>query len=268
MIEIPCPNCEKQLKVPEEVFGKKIKCKHCGEPFRVEDPDASRADDEDEDEKPKKKGKGEKPAAVAPSKPGAGAIKAKKEKEDPKKPAKQDAKKEEPKKEEAKPGGTYGLSDDDEEDSATPKALGVVDEGVEIPRCPHCAAELDPPDAVVCISCGFNTITRVKAQSKKVWEPDANDWINHLAPGIAAAILCIIIVVTDIVCWVSMKDWMSGTFLEKDEPSATGDKAFYVSPGAFIALIIALDIMPLIIMANFAVKRLAIDNKPREREKK
>jgi len=39
VIEIPCPSCEQALKVPETIFGKKIKCKHCGHPFVARDPD-------------------------------------------------------------------------------------------------------------------------------------------------------------------------------------------------------------------------------------
>ena len=81
----------------------------------------------------------------------------------------------------------------------------MVDEGADVPRCPLCAKELDPPDAIICIHCGFNTVTRVKADTKKVWEPDTSDWINHLGPGILAAVICVAILVIDIVCWVNMR---------------------------------------------------------------
>ncbi len=39
-VVIACPNCDKALKVPPAVFGKKIKCKHCQHAFVVQDPDA------------------------------------------------------------------------------------------------------------------------------------------------------------------------------------------------------------------------------------
>ena len=44
-IEMECPNCEKVLKVPPAVFGKKIKCKHCEHAFVVRGPgrEAARA---------------------------------------------------------------------------------------------------------------------------------------------------------------------------------------------------------------------------------
>ena len=246
-VEIQCPECENPLKVPESVFGKKIKCKHCGHAFVVPDPD-------EDEEKPAK-------AAVKPSKPG-GAVKAKKD--EPKKAAP----KEEPKKEEPKPAGTYSFADDEEDEGAKPNPLGVIDEGQEVPRCPHCAKELDPPDAVVCLHCGFNNVTRTKAESKKVWEPTTEDWVNHLGPGILALVLCIVILVLDIVCIVNMRDWLSGTFLEKDEADpVTGEKAFWVRPGAFTTFIICADIVPFLMMGRFAIRRLFIENKPAEKVK-
>jgi hypothetical protein len=252
-IDLPCPNCERVLKVPETVFGKKIKCKHCGEPFEVEQIDL----DDDEPKAKKKKPPADKPVPK-PSKPGGTTVTTKKE----------EPKKEEPKKEEPKPAPTpYKFQDDDEEDSAKPSPLGVVYEGEEIPRCPHCAKELDPPDAVVCIHCGFNNVTRTKAESKQVWEPDTNDWINHLGPGIAAAVGAILLIVLNIVCLVSMRDWLTDTFLQKEEKDAQGEIAFYVKPGAFITFILAATIIPIIKFTKFAIKRLAIDNKPTEKVK-
>lgn len=236
-VEIPCPNCDNPLKVPESVFGKKIKCKHCSHPFVVEDPD---------EVKPKK--------AVKPSKPG-GVVKPKKE-----------APKPEPAPEPAA-AAPYQFQDDDEDDGAKPNPLGVIAED-DVARCPFCAQELDPPDAKVCIHCGFNNLTRERADTKKVWAPDANDWLSHLGPGIAALLICIALITLDVVCWVNMRDWLTDTFLQKEEPGADGKTAFYVKPGAFIALILAATVLPIVTTARFAIKRLAIDNKPTEKLKK
>ncbi len=248
VIDLPCPNCERTLKVPETVFGKKIKCKHCGEPFLVEP-----LDDEDEP-KPKKK------PAVQPSKPGGASVKAKKE------PV-PEPKKEEPKKPDQPAPYKFQDDDDDDDKGAKPNPLGLIDEGEEVPRCPFCAKELDPPDAKVCIHCGFNNVTRTQAESKKVWAPDSNDWMTHLGPGIAAAVGAILLLVLNIVCFVNMRDWMTDTFLQKEEKDAQGEIAFFVKPGAFITFIIAATLLPLIGMTRFAIKRLAIDNKPTEKVK-
>ncbi len=233
--EIACPECEEPLKVPESVFGKKIKCKHCGHAFVAKDPTA-----------------GQKKAAVKPSKPGT-AVKAKEEPKPEPQP-------------EAAPAPYKFQDDDDDAMGAKPNPLGVIAEE-DVARCPFCAQELDPPDAKVCLHCGFNNLTRERADSKKVWAPDANDYINHLGPGVAALLICIAFIVLDVLCYVNMRDWMTDTFLQKDDTGPDGRKGFYIKPGAFITLILALTVMPILGTGRFAIKRLCIDNKPVERVK-
>jgi DNA-directed RNA polymerase subunit RPC12/RpoP len=251
--------------VPESAFGKKLKCKYCGEKFEVE---RVNIDDLDEDE-PKKKpaGKVSKPTAVGTSKPG-GTVKSKKEKEQPKPEAKPEAP--------AAPGpGAYKFADEDEDEGgATPNPLGVVDAGEDIPRCPHCAKELDPPDAVVCVHCGFNNLTRVKAESKKTWAPSGGDWFNHLTPGVLALLGWIFLIVLDVVVYLSMDDWLAGTFME-DTPgkAATATEPavkarFYARINdACILFTFAATIMPIIKLARFSIIRLLIKNTPEEKVK-
>src|SRR5215210_3795346 len=119
VVEIVCPECDENLKVPPSVFGKKVKCKHCGHGFVVKDPDAKGA-------KPAKPGA--KPAAASPPPPA--------------------------------PAAKKNPFLDDEADA---KKNEVVIGDDETARCPHYAKELDPPDAKVCIHCGFNNVTRAKA---------------------------------------------------------------------------------------------------------
>ena len=64
----------------------------------------------------------------------------------------------------------------------------------------------------------------------------------HLFPGIIALIICIALIVLDIICYVRMRDWLDGSFLEMEEKDAAGRKQFFVAPGFFIAVIyMALD---------------------------
>jgi hypothetical protein len=231
---IPCPECGKVFNVPENVLGKKIKCKECGTAFAADPPKKT----------------------VKPSKPG-GTVKAKKE--EPKPP---------PKEEPKKPAARYADEDDEGDGGVAPKPLGVVDEGEDVPRCPHCAKELEPPDAVVCIHCGFNNLTRMKAESKKVWAPDATDWMNHLAPGIGALAITITLIVLNVICIMNMEEWMTGSALQLDDKGADGKIKFLVKPGAFMALILAATVMPMIKLGRFAFKRLAIEYTPVEQVKK
>ncbi|MBN9120439.1 MAG: hypothetical protein J0I06_14995 [Planctomycetes bacterium] len=253
VVEIKCPECENPLKVPEQYLGKKIKCKQCEHAFVAKDPKGV-APSKPGGVKPSKPG-----GNVQPSKPGGASVKVKEEKEEPKPESKPEA------------AAPYKFQDDDDDDGgAKPNPLGVVDEGADIPRCPFCAKELDPPDAVVCIHCGFNNVTRVRAESKKVWAPDSSDWMNHLGPGVLALVGCIALIVLDAICYSNMREWMTGTFLETDQPDVTDptQKKLLVKPGAFITFVFAATVLPIIGLGRFAVKRLAIEYTPTEKVKK
>lgn len=231
-LDVSCPNCGKQLKVPAELEGKRVKCKDCQEVFAVTAP--------------KKAGKpaAPRPAAARPA---------------PKAP--------EPPKPEEKPRSPF-LDDDDEdvEPGKAARPMGVIEEE-DVPRCPHCAKELDPPDAVVCKSCGFNNRTRVKAETRKVVAADASDWMHHLGPAIVLLIVCIVLIVVDIYCALNMRGWLEGSDLELDEVDLTGRKKMVVPPGAFIAFIIAISAAIIVPAGRYALRRLIFDYKPQEKVK-
>jgi hypothetical protein len=235
-LDVSCPECGKQLKVPAELEGKKVKCKGCESVFVIKAPKAAKP--------PAKPAKpAAKPAAKSPPPP------------PPPPPEKSPFKDDED-------------EDDDLAPGVAPKPMGVVREE-DVPRCPHCAKELDPPDAVICKNCGYNNMTRVKNEMKKVIASDATDWASHLGPGIIALLLVIGFIVLDIVCWVNMKSWMEGSPLEKDGTNAvTGAVEYYVKPGAFIAFIIAASLIVIVPGSRFAFRRLVMNAKPLEKVKK
>jgi hypothetical protein len=136
------------------------------------------------------------------------------------------------------------------------------------PRCPHCAQELIPPDAKVCVHCGFNSLTREKAASKTVYEPTTEDWIYHLAPGVAAVGTIISLVALDITCWVQMREWLTGTFLDMEEKDAAGRQRFYVHPAAFSFAVLGMTIPAIVAAGKFAYERLVTNYRPEEKEKK
>lgn len=166
-----------------------------------------------------------------------------------------------------KPEETKSPFADDDDDQGTPNPLGVIKED-DIPRCPHCAKELDPPDALICIHCGFNNRTRVKAESKKVVAAGASDYMSHLAPGIVALLIVIGLVVLDIVCLSNMRGWMEGSIFEMDDKDLSGQKKMLVKPGAFVTMIIAVSLVIILPAAKFAFRRLVLENKPEEKVKK
>src|SRR5262249_25990787 len=138
-IDVSCPSCDKKLKVPAHVAGKKIKCKGCGAVIAVpaEKPVAAASKPS-----PPAEESGAKPTAPAPAASDRGKV-------------------------------TW----DDEADSDN-KPMSVVHED-DNPRCPHCAQLLEPPDAIICIHCGFNNRTRIQVGTKKVFEPEPGEWFSH-----------------------------------------------------------------------------------------
>jgi hypothetical protein len=225
-LDVSCPNCGKQLKVPAEFEGKRVKCKDCQEVFPV------------------------KAAARPAAKPAPPAAKAA---PPPAAPP-------------AAPKSRF--ADEEDEPGFVPVPIGVIHEE-DVPRCPHCAVELDPPDAVVCLHCGFNNQTRTQAETKKVYAPDAADWALHLAPPIIALVLAIGAVVFDIICWVNMSTWLEGSFLEKDDKNPiTGAKEFWIKPGAFTMFVIAVSLLVIIPGFRFGIRRLVYNFMPEEKVKK
>src|SRR5947209_8492961 len=75
------------------------------------------------------------------------------------------------------------LRPSEEEDGSKPYG---VEEVSEIPRCPHCAYEIDPPDAVICLNCGYHLVKRRRVDSRKVYEYSGTDWLMWTGPGVAA----------------------------------------------------------------------------------
>jgi hypothetical protein len=232
-IEITCPSCDEPLKIPSAVLGKKIKCKHCDHAFVVKDPGTKVLT---------KSAKPAKPAKLT-------------------KPAKTEAKAA-PVPPPPPPEVKKPLWDDEDA-----KDVSLIAEE-DVPRCPHCAKELDPPDAIVCLHCGFNSRTRARAETKKVWAPEFMDWFMHLLPGIIALAIAIGLLTFIGISIANMRDWLTDTILESDEKDASGRKKFYVPPGAFILFIMFLSLPILIPSIKFAFRRLAVEYKPTEQIKK
>jgi hypothetical protein len=55
-------------------------------------------------------------------------------------------------------------------------------------RCPQCAAEMESPDAVICLNCGYNTQSRQRITTVRAYAHTPLDWAIWLAPGIGCAL--------------------------------------------------------------------------------
>jgi DNA-directed RNA polymerase subunit RPC12/RpoP len=231
LVEVLCPHCEQNLKVPPAVFGKKVRCKHCELAFVAEDPAT----------KPAPKARSAKPATkVAPPKP--------------KKVIKAEA---------VEPAAKSPFLDEDE----GVEKVEVIKED-DVPRCPHCAKELDPPDAKVCLHCGFNNLTRERAETKKVIEATPTEKFLHVLPGILGIVLSIVLVGVNIWFMTNVREWMVGTIVDMDEKDAAGRPKFYIHPAAFMFAIGIISARLILQFMRVAYRRLILNPLPEERVKK
>jgi DNA-directed RNA polymerase subunit M/transcription elongation factor TFIIS len=154
----------------------------------------------------------------------------------------------------AKPAkGAKGAKVEVEEEGA----YGVTHEYMGA-RCPYCANAMDSDDAIICLHCGYNTQTRQFVKTRKVVDQTGMDIFLWLLPGILCALVAIGMIVFDILYCVFIDDWIDGE---------TWYGSMLVWKGTKIWLCVISDYF-IYLAAKFAVKRLAIDNKPPEIEEK
>ena len=229
-ITIACPECEKKITAPAAAVGKKIKCKGCEHVFVVKAPAGPKAAD--------------KPAGKAVAKAPTGKPAGGKAGEAKKKPA-PDAKTAKPK-----------PADDDDELDSNPYGVTSLD---TTPRCPDCANELESEDAVICLHCGYNTRTRMKAETRAVEDVTGMTVFLWLLPGIVATLVFLFLLTLDL-----LYTFKIDVYVDKDN-----DWFGFISyPWFKIWVIWAPTTIVMVGCATFAVKRLILNPKPPERIKK
>lgn len=192
-LDVNCPKCNKAFKVPPEFVGRLIKCKNCQTPFEVTAPGGPKA------AKPAKPAKA-KPAAPAPADANA-PIPFQADEEDQLKPG--------------QAANPYGVQHDD----------------LDVPRCPFCAKELDPPDTKICLNCGYDLLARKRHESKKTFALTTGDYIKHWLPGVLCLCLIMCLISWDAACWVKQEYVAKQMWLDSEEKNPiTGQPVWYVKP--------------------------------------
>ncbi len=238
-LETTCPNCGKNLKVPAQFAGKMIRCKQCETTFEVPSPGAAKP--------ATAKPATAKPATAKPAVPKA---------PDPNAPIKfQDDSPAPP------TAGAHSADDDDD----NPNPYGVTKDDSDVPRCPFCALELDPPDTKICLSCGYDLLERRRHGSKKVYDTTAGDYFKHWLPAIAWIVVILILISVSVLCALKMNDWLTGSFLDAEEKNdITGKTKFYLPPFCFNIWIWFFSAFIIFKGAKFAYRRLVINWRPQE----
>jgi hypothetical protein len=135
------------------------------------------------------------------------------------------------------------------------EAYGIIREDESIPRCPHCAQEMSSAEAVICIHCGFNTITRQRAGTKKVIETTGGEHFAWLMPGILSVVGILALIGFDLFFCLKVPS------LVKD-----GDYEFLDAKPLRIWGVIA-SLFVMFFFGQFAFRRLILHPHPPEREK-
>jgi DNA-directed RNA polymerase subunit RPC12/RpoP len=162
---ITCPECDKKFKGKEDLQGKKIRCPFCKQAFVVP------VNEEEE--------------TVAPARAGAKAAAA------GKKPAQKDKAPPSPPKPPAVQVPANKGEEGEEEAGSNPYGITHLDLA---PRCPNCANEMESEEAVVCLFCGYNTLSRTWGKTDKVIEHTFRDYFFHLLPGL----LCLLFILSGV----------------------------------------------------------------------
>jgi hypothetical protein len=216
-INVTCTQCETTIKASAEVEGKKVRCKSCGAVF------VARA--------------GAPAKSAAPAKATAPAKGAK--------PAKAPAEKD-----------IIGFKDDEPNEEDDGKAYGVNEEKLGH-RCPECANAMESDDAVICLHCGYNTITRTRAGFKKTYDITALDYLIHLGPGILCLLGIIGLAIYDVLYVMYADEWF-------DTNTWYGT---VMAHGAMKMWKCLLSVYFMYLMGKFAFHRLIMDRHPPEIEK-
>jgi ribosomal protein S27E len=146
-------------------------------------------------------------------------------------------------------------TDVDEEDD-TPIGVTALDTA---PRCPNCANEMESEEAVICLTCGYNTRTRTQATTVAVEDTTGMTWFWWLLPGIICAIFFLILITFDILYTI---------YIGKMVDVETAWYAFVADGWFQIWCIWAPTTFLNVGFVTFAVRRLILHPKPPERVKK
>jgi len=174
-----------------------------------------------------------------------------------------EAQKPAPAKEPAKPAEAdkkkQFIGDDPDDDG---KAYGMHDM-IIVARCPNCAKELSSEDAVLCIFCGYNNLTRQIATTRKTYDITGADVFFWNLPGIIGVIICLILLTINIVYMLKIDEWCS----PEEGQSNSAPWYGFLAHGSIKLWLYIISSFILFTVGRFSFMRLVLENKPKEEEK-
>lgn len=169
---------------------------------------------------------------------------------------------EEPKPAAAPPAGRH---DDDDEDA---NPYGRQEDDLDIPRCPFCAKELDPPDTLICLNCGYDLVQRRRHESKKVYALTTADYMKYHASTFACVFAVILFITLIVLSILYMPDLFIELDLQNEEENPiTKKKEFMFPPGACTLPFVVMSLGIIFKAGSFAYNRIVYKWKPVEKKK-
>jgi DNA-directed RNA polymerase subunit RPC12/RpoP len=140
------------------------------------------------------------------------------------------------------------------ESEADPNPYVVTDLDLT-PRCPYCTHEMEEGD-ILCLNCGYNTQTRLRASTTKTIEHTPLDWFLWLTPPILCIFLIFALIGFDLFICLGLK-------------SAVQDQWYwFVAYGGCQLWIVIITLFVMFFAARFTIKRLIFHTRPPEKIKK
>ncbi len=141
--------------------------------------------------------------------------------------------------------------------------LGPVKNFQEFVEYARRAKELESLEAVICLHCGYNTVTRQREASRAVHEATGEDKFHWWLPGILCCVGILVTIGLCIFCCFKTRAWMKdGWFWDDEKP----ENPYMVKPGCFMFGAIMLSLFICLALGRFAYRRLVLDYKPPERD--
>ncbi len=154
----------------------------------------------------------------------------------------------------AKPAKPAADDDDDDMGDGKPYDITALDTA---PRCPECANEMEGPEAVICLKCGYNTRTRSRVVTRKLYHHTPFDYFLWLLPGILCALAVIGLIVWDVLYLIYSEDWF------KDS-----GWLWWIASGGIRLWVVVITLFLMFFAGKYAIKRLILHPKPPEIELK
>lgn len=133
---------------------------------------------------------------------------------------------------------------------------GVTTENLAA-RCPFCAMAMDPPDARICLHCGYDMVKRRRLESRNTYETTALDYMLWHLPTVACFIGIFVVIGFCIFCGWNMADWTKETWFDEIIP-----------PGCYTTWLSIVGIALIWFQGKFVFKRLVYNLHPPEKIKK